>query len=49
MAQHEQDNERLRRAQLLEAVGQVLEEKQPLPINDFFRSRPLYRTLMLRL
>jgi len=48
LAQHEQDNERLRRAQLSEAVGQVLEEKhfQPLPINRFLQvTAPAHRTL----
>jgi hypothetical protein len=48
LAQHEQDNERLRRAQLSEAVGQVFWEKhfQPLPINRFLQvTAPVHRTL----
>jgi hypothetical protein len=39
LAQHEQDNQRLKRAQLSEAVGEVLSEKhfQPLPLNRFLQ------------
>jgi hypothetical protein len=39
LAQHEQDNERLKRAQLAEAVGQVLNDKhlQPLPLRSFLQ------------
>ena len=39
LAQHEQDNQRLKRAQLAEAVGEVLSEKhiQPLPIGSLMQ------------
>ena len=39
LARHEQDNQRLKRAQLSEAVGQVLSKKhfEPLPFNRFLQ------------